>query len=160
MSVVDISSVRPPVIDQEQLAQLALTLSRQLTRVTLDGLPAAIGSSLEQVGAAIGAERCRLLEFSDAGALSHTHSATGKAVADVTHDVAAESWLIDRAGNGELLAIARPDELPSEAVATREHANRTGHCAVLVVPASAGGRVDLRARGRGRALRCAAGRLR
>ena len=34
MSVVDISSVRSPVIDQEHLAQLALTLSRQLTRVT------------------------------------------------------------------------------------------------------------------------------
>ena len=141
MSVVDISSVRSPVIDQEHLAQLALTLSRQLTRVTLDGLPAAIGSSLEQVGSAIGAERCRLLEFSDAGTLSHTHSANGKTVPDVTHDVAAESWLIDRAGNGELLSIARPDELPSDAVATREHANRTGNFSVLVVPASAGGLV-------------------
>ena len=141
MAVVDISSVRSPGIDQEHLAQLALTLSRQLTRVTLDGLPTAIGSSLEQVGSAIGAERCRLLEFSEAGALSQTHLASGKAVIDLTHDVAAESWLIDRAGNGELLAIARPDELPSEAVATREHATRTGSCAVLVVPASAGGRV-------------------
>jgi len=141
MSVVDISSVRSPGIDQEHLAQLALTLSRQLTRVTLDGLPTAIGSSLEQVGSAIGAERCRLLEFSEAGALSQTHLAAGKAVAGLAHDVAAESWLIDRAGNGELLAIARPDELPSDAIATREHATRTGGCAVLVVPASAGGRV-------------------
>ena len=67
MAVVDLSSARPPVIDQDHLAQLALTLSRQLTRVTFDGLPAAIGSSLEQVGSAIGAERCRLIEFSDAG---------------------------------------------------------------------------------------------
>jgi transcriptional regulator with GAF, ATPase, and Fis domain len=140
MSVVDISSVRPSVIDQEHLAQLALTLSRQLTRVTLDGLSAAIGSSLEQVGSAIGAERCRLMEFSDAGTLTDTHGAPGQ-VAGVAHDVAAESWLIDRAGGGELLAIARPDELPSDAVATREHATRTGHCALLVVPASAGGRV-------------------
>jgi transcriptional regulator with GAF, ATPase, and Fis domain len=141
MAVVDISSVRPPVIDEDHLAQLALTLSRQLTRVTLDGLPAAIGSSLEQVGSAIGAERCRLLEFNDAGALSQTHTATGRTVSEPTHDVAAESWLIDRAGSGELLAIARPDELPSEAIATREHATRTGGCAVLVVPASAGDRI-------------------
>src|SRR5688572_14333103 len=108
MAVVDISSARSPLIDQEALAQLALTLSRHLTRVTLDGLQQAIGASLEQVGTAIGAERCRLLEFSDGGALLHTHSAgIGP---DGAHDAAAEPWLIDRAVRGELLAIARADE--------------------------------------------------
>jgi len=139
MAVVDISSARSPLIDQEALAQLALTLSRHLTRVTLDGLQQAISASLEQVGSAIGAERCRLLEFSDGGALLHTHSAgIGP---DSGHDAAAESWLIDRAVRGELLAIGRADELPSDAITTREHAQRAGGCAILVVPASAGGRV-------------------
>jgi transcriptional regulator with GAF, ATPase, and Fis domain len=116
-------------------------LSRQLTRVTFDGLPAAIGSSLEQVGSAIGAERCRLIEFSDAGALAETHSATGRTPTNIAHDIAAEPWLLDRAGRGELLAIARPDELPSDAVATREHFSGGSSGALLVVPASAGGRV-------------------
>ena len=123
MAVVDISSVRPLVIDQEHLAQLALTLSRQLTRVTFDGLAPAIGASLDQVVSAIGAERCRLLEFSDAGAVSHTHAASGGAMARITHDAATESWLIDLAGRGEVVAITRPDELPSDAIATREHAH-------------------------------------
>ena len=141
MAVVDISSARPLVIDQEQLAQLAATLSRQLTRATLDGLAAAIAASLEQIGSAIGAERCRLLEFSDTGAVLHTHIASGSTIASITHDAAAESWLIDRAGRGELVAIARPDELPSDAIAAREQAQRAGGCAILVVPASAGSRV-------------------
>ena len=140
MAVVDISSARSPLIDQEALAQLALTLSRHLTRVTLDGLQQAIGASLEQVGSAIGAEGCRLLEFSESGALLHTHSTSSTTGADA-HDAAAEPWLIERAVRGELLAIARADELPGDAVATREHAQRAGGFAILVVPASAGGRV-------------------
>ena len=141
MAVVDISSARPQAIDQEQLAQLAVTLSRQLTRATLDGLAAAIGSSLEQIGSTLGAHRCRLLEFSDAGTVSRTHAASGSTIANLAHDAVAESWLIDRAGRGELVAIARPDELPSDAIATREHAQSAGGCAILAMPASAGTRV-------------------
>jgi hypothetical protein len=104
---------------------LHLTLSRQLSRVTLDGLPTATRFVARASGFRQSAPSgAGYSSFSEAGALSQTHLAAGKAFAGLAHDVAAESWLIDRAGQRELLAIARPDELPSDAIATREQPPR------------------------------------
>jgi formate hydrogenlyase transcriptional activator len=138
MAVVNISSLRnTPEPNPDHLAELALTLSRQLTRVTLEGLPGAITDSLAQVASATRSEGCQLVEFGDAGAVARVHGAAVPA----RHDVTAESWLVERLVRGETIAIARADELPAEAIATREQAQQDGGCAILAVPASAGGRV-------------------
>jgi transcriptional regulator with GAF, ATPase, and Fis domain len=138
MSVVNISSLRPsPAVDLDQLSQLAVTLSRQLARVTLDQLPETIADAVARVGAAARAESSRLLEFGDSGEVLRSHVGTSAA----GHDVAAQSWLIDRVACGETVAVSRPDELPSAALATREHAMRAGGSAILALPAALGGRV-------------------
>ena len=139
MAVVSISSLRTmPDADPDRLAELALTLSRQLTRVTLDGLPAAIVESLAQVVSATRVDACRLIEFSDAGAVLHVH---GSFETRERHDVTAESWLTERLARGETITATRSDELPGDAVVTREHAQLAGGYAIVALPAPAGGRV-------------------
>jgi transcriptional regulator with GAF, ATPase, and Fis domain len=141
MAVVNISSLRSmPDADLELLSQLAVTLSRQLTRVTVDGLSAAIAEALTQVAAATRADACCLIEFGDSGGVTGTHAAAGTP-GPPEHRIAGEPWLIERLARGELVAIARPDELPSDAIATREHASRRGGGSYLAVPVSLGGRV-------------------
>jgi formate hydrogenlyase transcriptional activator len=142
MSVVNISTLRTiPEADQERLGQLALTLSKQLARVMADGLPAAIAESLTQVMLMTRADSCRLIEFNQSGSVVRIHSAANNPAVSVDHDVTAEPWLIDRLCRGELVSIARAEDLPSAAIATREHADQVGGCAVLAVPASVAGRV-------------------
>jgi len=142
MHVVNISSSRPhQEADLEHLSQLAVTLSRQLTRVTPDGMPAAIADALTQAAAATHAEACYLIEFGDSGGVTRTHATAGSP-APAEHRVAGEPWLIDRLVRGELLTIVRADELPSDAIATREHASRRGGCSYLAVPVSLGGHAN------------------
>jgi transcriptional regulator with GAF, ATPase, and Fis domain len=141
MSVVNISSLRTiPDSDQDRLGQLALTLSRQLARASADGLPAAIADALTQIMAVTRAEACRLLEFTTGGSVLHAHCPPGGGSV-AGHDVAAEPWLTDRLGRGEAVTITRSEELPSEAIRTREHADRIGGCAVLALPACLNGHV-------------------
>jgi transcriptional regulator with GAF, ATPase, and Fis domain len=142
MSVVNLSYARPGrEIDQERLAQLTLLLSRQLARVTLDALPSAIAESLAQVRTVFNARRCHLLEFQESAALHCAHDALGDPLAAGAHIAATEPWLVQRVARGEVVSIGRPDELPSDAIETREEASRAGGCAILAVPAPAGGRV-------------------
>ena len=144
MSVVNISTSRTlPEADLEQLAKLAVTLSGRLARVLLDNMPAAIAGALADVAAATRADGCQLLEFSEAGAVTRTHVPTRIASgADGQHQVmAAEPWLVDRLGRAEVVAISRPDELPREAIDSRDHERRTRSGSILAVPASLGGHV-------------------
>jgi transcriptional regulator with GAF, ATPase, and Fis domain len=134
--------LRPiPDADLDRLDHLTRTLSRQLTGITPDGLPETIAESLAEIASITRAVvSCRLLEFNQSGSVVQTNIAS-RPVAAPEHKVAAEPWLVERVGRGELVSITRPEELPSDAVNTREHANRVGGCAILAVPASARGRV-------------------
>ena len=129
MSVVSMSSSRSlPEPELEQVVQLAVTFSRRLARAHLEDIAPAIAETLEQVAAATRVDTCRLVEFTESGAVARVHLPPSTAnAADVQSQTPApEPWLVERLARGELVAISRPDELPREAIAAREQARRTG----------------------------------
>jgi formate hydrogenlyase transcriptional activator len=138
MSVITMPSSRNAYeAELEQLDRLALALSTQFTRIRHDEIDPAIPEVLGQIGAALGGYGCRLLEFAESGAFVHAHTPRGGAtVAGGNMTPAAEDWLVQRLSRGEPVNISRPDELPDEALATRDRP-RVG--AVLGIPAPASG---------------------
>ncbi len=61
MSILSMSSSRPlHEIELEQITQLAVTLSAQLTRVHVDGIAPAIADALQRVAAVTRVETCRV----------------------------------------------------------------------------------------------------
>ena len=52
-----------PDAELEQVAQLAVSLSGRLARLHLHDITSAISEVLEQIAAAMGVDRCELLEF-------------------------------------------------------------------------------------------------
>ena len=124
MSVVNISSSRSiPEANVELLAQLAVALSRRLTRVLPEDMGPAITGALTEIAAAIEPDGCQLLEFGESGGLSRVHALPGTADAS---GPAAEAWLVERLTRGEVVDITRPDA----------HSR-----SILAVPASLGGQV-------------------
>jgi len=139
MSILSMSSTRPQhQIELEQITQLAVMLSAQLTRVHIDGIAPAIADALQRVAAVTRVEMCECIEFSESGTMAHAHGATRSANADDARPQtrSSDGWLVTRLARGELVAIARPEEFPREAL---EHGGQTG--SILGVPASIGGRV-------------------
>jgi formate hydrogenlyase transcriptional activator len=141
MSILSMSSTRPQhQIELEQITQLAVMLSAQLTRVHIDGIAPAIADALQRVAAVTRVEMCECIEFSESGTMAHVHGATRSANADDARPQtrSSDGWLVTRLARGELVAIARPEEFPREAL---EHGGQTGAGSILGVPASIGGRV-------------------
>src|SRR5829696_1875907 len=146
MSVVNISSSRVlPEADVEQLAQLAVTLSRRLTRVLPEDMAPSMDDALAQIAAAVRVERCQLLEFSECGTLERAHTVTAPGIArggaEDEETAPAEAWLLERLARSEIVNISRPEDLPREVSASREAADQPGACCILGVPASLGGQV-------------------
>jgi formate hydrogenlyase transcriptional activator len=143
MSVVNISASRNvPETDYDPLSQLAASLSGRLTRVPFDDMPGALAQALAEIAAAIRVENCRLLEFTGSATVGRIHSAGGTVRPPAcAHHALAEDWLVERLLRGELVSISRPEELPREAVASRERSRLTGAYSILGVPASAGSQV-------------------
>ena len=144
MSVVNIStSPNFPEADHDPLAQLAVTLSRRLTRVPLDGIPAAIGQALAEIAGATRVEACQLIEFTESANVARVHAATGAATRSGSLPQASEpeDWLIECLKRGELVSISRPEELPREAIVSRQQSRATGPYSILAVPAAPGGQV-------------------
>src|SRR4051794_29346306 len=110
MSVLNMSSSRTlPEADLEQLAQLAVALSRRLTRVLPEDMAPAIAGALAQIGAAIQPDGCQLLEFGESGGLSRVHVHPDRANAPDGSPFRPEAWLIERLTRGEVVDISRPD---------------------------------------------------
>jgi formate hydrogenlyase transcriptional activator len=139
MAVVSISASRPLPEGEDQLAQLAGALSRKLTRVPLDGIAVAISAALAEIGAVTRVENCRLLEFTESSEVARVHSASG--VSDSAMHGECEAWLVQRLWRGELVSIARPEELPRDAMIQREQLRRPSAPSILGVPAACGGQV-------------------
>jgi formate hydrogenlyase transcriptional activator len=124
----------------EQITQLAVTLSAQLTRVHLDELDAAIARALQHVAAATSVETCQLLDFTEMGSVGRAHVPTRSAdtAAGQPQQPVSDEWLTARLACGEIVVVSRPDDLPPEAVVPRAQQR---FCSVLGVPASVAGRV-------------------
>ena len=129
--------------DQDQLAQLAASLSRRLTRVPLDDMAAAIAEALAEIGAVTRVEGCQLLEFTESAAVARVHFRLRHRRGNAGGRPPPEpgNWLVERLWRGELVSISRPEELPGEAVASRAQSRTTGANSILGVPAACGGRV-------------------
>jgi GAF domain-containing protein len=139
MSILSMSSSRPlHEVELEQITQLAVTLSAQLARVHVDGIAPAIGDALQRVAAVTRVETCECIEFGETGTVARAHGPTRSASVDQARPQTrcSEGWLVARLARGELVAIARPEECPREAL---EHGGATG--SILGVPASIAGQV-------------------
>ena len=135
MSVLNMSSPRTlPEADLEQLAQLAVTLSRRLTRVLPEEMEAVIAEALAEVVAEIRVDSCRLLEFADSGAVTRAHGGAGTGPDGQVRPPAAEAWLIERLTRGEIVDFSRPDDPSRDAPAPPPPF-------LLAVPAVLGGQV-------------------
>ena len=139
MSVVNIAS-RNLEADHDHLAELAVSLSRRLTRVMVDDMPAAIAEALAEVAAVVRADGCRLLEFSDSSDNARVHAPTGTTLSADSLQ-APEAWLVDRLRRGELVSITRPEDLPHDVLMSRDEAQRSRPYSILGTPASSGVRV-------------------
>ena len=139
MSILSMSSSRPRhEVELEQITQLAVMLSAQLTRVHVDGIAPAIVDALQRVAAVTRVETCECIEFSESGTIARVHGPTRSPNADDARPQTrcSDGWLVARLARGELVAIARPEEFPREAL---EHGGQTGAGSILGVPASIAG---------------------
>src|SRR5688572_18579899 len=143
MSVLSMPSSRSAETELDHIAELAVSLSGQLIRITSAELREGIAAALYQVAAVAGLESCQLLEFSDIGTVVTTHVPTGAATAGDAEQQPPrpDAWLIAQLARGEVVAVSRPEDLPREAVVQRQQTGRTGGCSVLGMPASVAGRV-------------------
>ena len=143
MSVVNISSARTSEPEIDRVVQLALELSGRFTRVQSQHIDQTIAEALEQIAAAVFADTCEFVEFAEAGGVARRHSPANAGNASVVQSPMSlgDDWLIDRLARGEQLTISRPDDLPSEAIGSAEHARRSGVYALLGLPTSIAGRV-------------------
>ena len=139
MPVHSISSIQTRRDDEcEQITQLATTLSLRLAHLSGGDVAPPIVEILQQVAAAIHVESSCLVEFSDTGAVSRTHVPPGSATDCVSPP--SRRWLVELLSRGELVAITRAEDLPTEAVTEREEAHRVGACSILGIPALVAGR--------------------
>src|SRR5688500_4472294 len=140
MSILSMSSSRPlHEIELEQITQLAVMLSAQLTRVHVDGIAPAIADALQRVAAVTHVETCECIEFTESGTLARAHGPRRSANGDDARPQTrcSDGWLVARLARGELVAIARPEEFPREAL---EHGGQNAG-SILGVPASIAGNI-------------------
>jgi len=142
MSVLSMPSPRSSEAEFEQITQLAVSLSAQLTRVHTHELEFAIAAALQQVAVATGLDTCQLIEFSETGTVASTHAPTRTAAAnDPDRSALPDEWLLTRLARGEVVAVSAPEDLPREAMSLRHETGQAGRSSILGVPASVAGRV-------------------
>ena len=143
MSVLPMSVSRPlSETELEDITQLAVTLSGQLTRVPVDHIAKAIGEALDRVVAAVRVDDCQFVEFDESGGLARTFLPTRSASSGEASRQAPEGWLVARLARGEAVSISSLEEMPPEALPGRGPLGTVASsCSVLGVPASDAGRV-------------------
>src|SRR5688572_12642373 len=114
MSVVNMSSSRS-LSDTtfERIAQLAVTLSGELTRVHLEDVAPVIAGALDEIADNVGIDSCVLVELAESGIVARTYAAS-RMSADAQSEAAPDDWLVARLARGEVVAVSRLDDLPRE----------------------------------------------
>ncbi len=117
---------------------LLCDLCSVLSTCAADDLESVIARRLDQLALQLGAERCTVGEFGDvAHAGIHMQWLVGK---DPTPFIASEdSWIRKGLAGGQLISISSLDELPAEAVSTRQELDEMGIRSGLWVPIMAEG---------------------
>ena len=142
MALLSISSSRLPEPDLDQLSQLAVTLSRRLTGVRPEATDSEMAGALAAIAVATRVSACQLMEFNESGSVKQIYNSTGTECTPGGDEAeGVEGWVVERLVGGEVVAISRPEELPREAVVSREQARRAWPYSMLAVPASPGGHV-------------------
>lgn len=132
----------PSELVPEPLDRLAADLAARMSRLPLDDMTAVIADALRRVAAAASVGICRLIEFNDQGDVAGEHGmSAGDALEAEGPVVQSGSWLIERMIRGELVVISKPCDLPPDAIAAQERAERARVCSLVAVPAAAAGRV-------------------
>ena len=139
MQVVAFSSNRPAAEEEvQQFDRLVATLSSQFARLPFEQIAPAITGALEHIARAIDAEGSTLVELTPdqtvraMHAWPETRSTFGRAGDPLP------SWLVDRLARGEVVPVARLDDLPQEERDARAH---SGGWSGLAVPVSVSGDV-------------------
>ncbi len=117
---------------------LLCELCSVLSTCAADDLENVIARRLDQLALQLGAERCTVGEFSDvAGAGIHMQWLVGK---NPTPFIGSEdSWIRKGLAGGQSISISTLDELPAEAVSTRQQLEEMGIRSALWVPIMAEG---------------------
>jgi transcriptional regulator with GAF, ATPase, and Fis domain len=139
MQVVAFSSNRPAAEEEvQQFERLAATLSSQFARLPFEQIAPAITGALEHIARAIDAEASTLVELTPDQTVRAMHAWPE---ARSTFGPAGDplpSWLVDRLARGEVVPVARLDDLPQEERQARAH---SGVWSGLAVPVSVSGDV-------------------
>lgn len=142
MSLLKISSSRLPEPDLDPLSQLAVVLSRRLTGVRPEAMDAVMAGALAEIAAAARVSACQLIEFAESGSVARIYNPAGTECTlggDETGSV--EGWVVARLVRGEVVAISGLQQLPREAIASREQTRRSWPYSMLAVPDSPGGHI-------------------
>ncbi len=85
-----------------------------------------MAEALAEIAAATRVDGCQLLEFAESAAVTRVYRPLAPATAAPGASPEPEDWLVERLWRGELVSISRPEELPREAIASREQSRLTG----------------------------------
>jgi formate hydrogenlyase transcriptional activator len=143
MSVLSISSSRTvPEEEIEQIIQLAVTLSGQLTRASMEEVGPAIAGALQSICDATRVVACQLVEFGESGTVARTFQPTSMLHrTEQAPPPVPEPWLVARLSGGELVSTTHPEDRLIETIGVHQPLNPTKSSAILGVPALIAGRV-------------------
>jgi transcriptional regulator with GAF, ATPase, and Fis domain len=106
-------SQAPADIEPLQVDRLAAAMASRFARLQLDGIGPSIIEAVEQVARLVGVDTGALIELDDRGAVATTHIWPRQPGTDQAAD-ALPSWVVGRLARREVVAVARPEDLPAE----------------------------------------------
>jgi len=124
--------------------ELVARLSRAFVHLPSDQMDEAFGVWLEHVGRFLSLDRVVLLRVCRSGrgfCVAHSWDALGPNPTPWINVGEEVPWIVARLICEEPVVVARPQDIPEEAIADRESARRSGIRSMLVLPLSTGERV-------------------
>jgi C4-dicarboxylate-specific signal transduction histidine kinase/integral membrane sensor domain MASE1 len=124
--------------------ELVARLSRAFVHLPSDQMDESFGAWLEHIGRFLSVDRVLLLRLSRSGSgfcVAHSWDTRGPHPAPWIDAGAEVPWMMARLICEEPVVVARPEDIPEEAIADRESVRRSGIRSLLVLPLSTGARV-------------------
>lgn len=124
--------------------ELVARLSRAFVHLPSDQMDQAFGAWLEHVGRFLSLDRVLLLRIGRSGSgfcVAHSWDTRGAHPAPWINAGAEVPWIMAHLIREEPVVVARPEDIPEEAIGDRESIRRSGIRSMLVLPLSTGERV-------------------